>query len=987
MISGFLRPGPGRRNAVIAAVVVVMLVAAGSAGALYVNSRLHPTVTPAGSKASSAPSAAPVGSHTSGDAQQSAVFVVLKTTPFASAVDVPLSSSIAFGFNLDTDPAAVKSFLTVLVGEVGYSVIPGTLAQGSSSRQVVFKPSEEFDFGSKVSVTLRHGLQSRDGTTLGNDYSFSFTTRLQAGTVNFGARLVNSASGRPASLPLMVAEGASRPDLDIKVYKATTQQLLAGLVYSSKQGEFLNQPVDVRAMQLMDAAGTSYTASGARLNTPETADTVTLAEPDGIYAVVATDAGRQVGVVWLAFAKYGLLIRQDDQKIVVAGQDLTSAAAKPQFAITFYSLRDGIKAKSSGSFSGAAEFAAAYPTGIDLAIATSGGEDIVVPMAVPSTGAFIGVGANLSATPQIFLTTDRRAYMKGETMKFAGVARMSNDQSYTLGGFGKIEIWSYVSSKSLALVTPATDGTFSGSFVVPAGAFMPDGTDSVFNVLASAAGANHADPNVPRGSTDVVALGPHSPLSTLTVSLNKQSYLTSDNIVATITGRNSKNLPLAVQTVNVTVYVNQLTPQPAEYDSFAEPTTYGDPVVDNAKLKLDNSGRGTYTVKANIAGKKTDQELTVAVTFGSGKARSIAAQTTRVYQAADDVFLLNPRYSYQLGDPIVANFVVETRAGAAVPNLPMAYELDRTDYDGTKTITTVVGSGNVTTDANGLGTIHHDYKGEAASLVLRVIGKDEAGHSFEDQTDFYIDDRRTASLLDLATDKIAYNVGDKVGLTVTAPAARNALMSLERGRVHQYKSVQLAKGDNTLTIDVTPDLAPGFFVVFSYLDSGAYFTDELEVHVRNGSRILQVALAADQPAYAAGQTAHVTVTVTDAAGAPVAATLLVDGYDARMSAYKVVDQHSIAAAFFTPTRLSTNSSSSLTGIGQEAGGGCGAGFPLVLNSPFSGRTAVWIPAVTTDSTGHATFDVPITGAKVRVAVLAGTAASSFGQSEIDLAIA
>ena len=143
------------------------------------------------------------------------------------------------------------------------------------------------------------------------------------------------------------------------------------------------------------------------------------------------------------------------------------------------------------------------------------------------------------------------------------------------------------------------------------------------------------------------------------------------------------------------------------------------------KVKLDNSGRASYTFKASIAGKKSNEELTVAVSFGSGKVSSIAAKTARVYQAADDVFLLNRRYAYQQGDSVVSNFVVESRDGARVAAMPMAYELDRIDYQGDKTLTTVVGGGTVTTDANGLGTIRATYGGPPASLVLRVIGKEK----------------------------------------------------------------------------------------------------------------------------------------------------------------------------------------------------------------------------------------------------------------------
>jgi uncharacterized protein YfaS (alpha-2-macroglobulin family) len=294
--------------------------------------------------------------------------------------------------------------------------------------------------------------------------------------------------------------------------------------------------------------------------------------------------------------------------------------------------------------------------------------------------------------------------------------------------------------------------------------------------------------------------------------------------------------------------------------------------------------------------------------------------------------------------------------------------------------------GTVATEANGLGTIRVTYGGDPASLVLRVIGKDQAGNAFEDQTQLYIAERGGPSPLDFATDRLVYGVGDTAHISVTAPSATSALMSLERGRVHQYRWVQLNKGVNAISVEVTPDLAPGFFAVFSHFEGGVYLSDQTRIYVNNLARVLKVTLTADKTGYLKGQTAHVTVAVTDSAGAPVAATLLGDGYDARMSAYKVVDQNSIAAAFLTPTRLSTNSSSSLAPIGSESGGGCGGGSPIGLNSPYAGRTAVWLPRVATDATGQATIDIPITGNAVRLSVMAASAASSFGQAEIDLSV-
>jgi len=127
----------------------------------------------------------------------------------------------------------------------------------------------------------------------------------------------------------------------------------------------------------------------------------------------------------------------------------------------------------------------------------------------------------------------------------------------------------------------------------------------------------------------------------------------------------------------------------------------------------------------------------------------------------------------------------------------------------------------------------------------------------------------------------------------------------------------------------------------------------------------------------------VTIAVTDAGGAAVAASALADGFDARMSAFKLVDKDSIAGTFLTPDRLTTNGTSSLLGIGIW-GGRCGGGFYTPGPDPvYVGQAAVWAPDVAVDASGHATLDVPLS-TPVRLVVFVATKDSGWGQAEIDL---
>jgi len=988
MIRGFLVPGPRRRNVLIAALGVVVI-AVGSGVGIYVYSRAHRPVQQPAARNGAAPTPATVGAQSVAESQQAVLLSVVSTKPADGTLAIAPDTSITLAFNLAVNPAAVKSFLTVQATNAGSPIAPGALSAGNTANEVVFKPSPKFDFGASVNVTVRGGLKSLDGSELSNDYSFAFTTVADPRSVLFiadyrQARLVNAPSGRPLSLT--VQAGTAVPSATrIMTYQASAKDVLASLVYSSTAG-YASNAIDTSAMRLVDNGGTSLTASGARTSNVVNDVVVTVSQPDGIYLIVAADANVQYGAVWVDFSRYGILLRQDDQRVIVAGVDLTTGATTPNFNITFYNLLNGVHSKLAGSFSGTAQFAAVFPAGFDVAVATSGGQEVIVPMAAPETGADIRVAANLSQQPQIFLTTDRSAYQKGEVVKFAGVVRLSNDQVYAVNGGVKLALWTWLSEKNLTVASVAADGTFAGSFTIPAAAFTSDGTDARLTLFAGALNGRRFDPNVLTTSTQIVALAAHAPTSTLAVALDKPSYVTGDPVVASISGLNAQGKPLAGATVKVSIYSTQHAVQPAEVDSFPAPTSWGEPIVEGVSVPLDAAGHAEYPMTAKVARKAAEREVTIAVRYGTGKAQAVAASTAIFYQATDEVFLLPARSWYQRGETVVAPFVVETRGGARVPNLPMAYELDRIDYQGDQTITTVVASGTVNSDGDGLGTIRATYTGPPSSLLLRIKGKDLSGNEFEDARDLTVGMPSDANpQLDVATDKIAYRVGDSATLTVTSPVAVNALLSLERGRVHEYRWLSLTKGDNAVTVKITPDLAPGFTAVFSQFHDGAYMTEEFPVYVNNSSRLLKVTATPDKVSYVKGETAHLTISVADSGDVPVQATLLADGYPARMSAYKLVDQASIAAAFLTPNPLGTNGSSSLLGIGTF-GGGCGGGGDFgAVDATYAGQTMIWVTNLATDPTGHATISVPVSqSGAVRFVVRASTAASAWGQAESDI---
>jgi Big-like domain-containing protein/alpha-2-macroglobulin family protein len=982
----------------LVAALGVLVIAVGSGVGVYLDSRAHPPLRQVAKRVVAAPTAAPVGTTTVSQTQQAVLLTVISTTPADGTSGIATNTSISLVFNLAVNPAAVRSLAAVRVSDTS---VPGQFVQGKRPQEVVFKPASQFEYAESVALVLRSGLKSVDGAVLGNDYSLSFTTVASPTSVTFfdsnrQARLVSEVSGHPVTLRIETGDDVPA-DVTIKTYKATAKDLLASLVYTTSDccgPSYLRSSIDIRSMRLVDNGGTTLSASGARWTKPiVTGVDVTIVQPDGIYLILAVNSRGQYGAAWVEFSRYGILLRQDDQKIVVAGQDLISGDATRTFDLTFYNLLGGVHSKLAGSFSGVGEFAVKYSTAVDIAIATSGGEEIAVPISAPDSGADIRVGSDLSQQPQIFITTDRPAYQKGETVRFAGVVRRSNDQVYSAAGGMKLTLWARgrdwtMGEPNVGTAVTAPDGTFSGSFTIPAAFFGTDGLDGWVTLSVNGTSFfNGLNANGISGSTSFLAVAPNSASNTLAVSLSKSVYVKGEPIVASITGTDAQKHPLAGKTVKVSVWASQHQSQPAELDNFAWPSSWGERLSASVNVALDASGHATYRMPEQLGLKAIDQEISIVAVYGSGRTQAYAAGTAIVYQADYNVFFLPARPSIHMGDTAVAPFVVEGHDGARIGGLQLAYQLETTDYSGDSATTTVVTSGTATTDAHGIGWVRSAYSGSPASLVVDLKGKDGAGRVFEAaQSLNVLPVGDPGPRLDIAADKIAYVIGDTVNLTVTSPFAVQALLSLERGRIHQYRWVNLTKGANAIPVNVTPELAPGFSVVLSYIHSDEYSSEDLPVAINNSNRLLKLTVTPNQETYTKGQVAHVSISVADSTGAPVAATLLANGYENRISSNLLVDHASIAGAFLVPNRLGTNASSSLANIGVRGDGICGidgeVGTDAVVSGTYPGRTNLWLTDVTTDASGRASIDVPMNlSGPVRLVLIASTPTSSWGQIE------
>jgi alpha-2-macroglobulin len=89
-----------------------------------------------------------------------------------------------------------------------------------------------------------------------------------------------------------------------------------------------------------------------------------------------------------------------------------------------------------------------------------------------------------------------------------------------------------------------------------------------------------------------------------------------------------------------------------------------------------------------------------------------------------------------------------------------------------------------------------------------------------------------ATMLTFTSDKTKYNVGEKINLTIPGSGQGRALVSVENGsKVISTFWVETQKGDNKVSIDVTPEMAPNVFVNVSLLQPHSQTVNDLPIRL------------------------------------------------------------------------------------------------------------------------------------------------------------
>ncbi|TYA74327.1 alpha-2-macroglobulin family protein [Seonamhaeicola marinus] len=146
----------------------------------------------------------------------------------------------------------------------------------------------------------------------------------------------------------------------------------------------------------------------------------------------------------------------------------------------------------------------------------------------------------------------------------------------------------------------------------------------------------------------------------------------------------------------------------------------------------------------------------------------------------------------------------------------------------------------INTDANGKASFKIKVPDHDRGRYLIRVYDPVSGHATGRTAYFYKNwwqnsssgDKEAAKMLIFSSDKETYNVGETAKITFQSGNEGRALVSVENGtEVVDYQWVKTQKGETTVDIPVTPEMAPNVFINISLLQPHAITANDLPIRL------------------------------------------------------------------------------------------------------------------------------------------------------------
>ncbi|MFQ5856572.1 MAG: MG2 domain-containing protein [Anaerolineae bacterium] len=896
---------------------------------------------------------------------------ILSISPRPGAGDVWLGSAIRIEFSRPMNRASVESHFSMEPMPAGSFV--WTASAGRES--VEFQPADILAATTTYHVTLHAGLQDATGqVVLDEDYTWSFTTRPAYDAINFGygppVQLVDP-DGRNA---VEFWPGYPRITINFALYALEPADFTRR--YADLE-PYNGEPIDIGGLEQVTAWSQTYSGQNTELRTAVIPPDV----PSGIYVLTAGHPHAGQDEMFVILSRHVLTVKRGslDQVVVWASQ-LHAQTPTPDMTVTLYDDQGSIVAQGTTDADGVVKLNAGAAEPL-MAVGGTGGETTVAGMdgAWRSDGRYWywwwdGWNGFAPDRYRVYLYTDRPIYRPGHMVHYAGILRRDLDGAYTPVEAGTPVTATLRNSRNNVVAAQAltTDefGMVKGEIEL-----APEPPLGTYTLELSVAGEAHSHRfqveayRKPEYQVEVTSPAPY--------------VVAGDDISVTVQADYFFGQPVAGADVILKVY-RQVSYwwyewQPPDGQQIAElqGTTDADGRWTTTFATDDELGQdAVYTFKA---------EVTDASRQPVKGGLSVSA-----YWNTYRLSLSTEKYGYRPDEPIVASLSARGHAGTPVAGEGVSVTLSRTYPE-----EQIIAQENVITDAEGQATATFTDI-PPGWYQLKATAQDDRGRQVEVRRWVWVFDPaysgwwyRSDDELTISADRETYAPGETAQLLIQSQVTGIALLTLERGTVHEEQIVPITGTVTLVDVPIRDRFAPNIFAqvhIFkptddesrSYwesTDEGRLLMAQTELKVPATDRRLTIDITPDAESYRPRDQARFNIRVADADGRPVHARVSLALVDEAIFALAEDQSADIFETFYGRRSNGVVSYDSLSPTRYIGGPEYDEGPPLAPTpTPSPGArtgapeevprrefpdTAYWNPSIEADEDGTATVLVEL----------------------------
>lgn len=158
---------------------------------------------------------------------------VASTSPYQNELNVNQSTDISVTFNVDMDEATID-YSSFVVSARSTGLHAGTISYDNPSKTATFNPTEDFDEGELVSVSLARDIESAQGSAMDTSYVWCFTVVAGEGSAEFAEDSVYATGTLPQAVHAADLDGDG--DIDLATANRNTHNV--SVLLSNGDGTF-----------------------------------------------------------------------------------------------------------------------------------------------------------------------------------------------------------------------------------------------------------------------------------------------------------------------------------------------------------------------------------------------------------------------------------------------------------------------------------------------------------------------------------------------------------------------------------------------------------------------------------------------------------------------------------------------------------------------------------------------------------------------------